>query len=99
MVFDWVLMLDGGPDPVPSGLGKLSLMENVQKLFGLHGIQIKTIAANKLQRIPWRRIMTSSHGNPSVSIEPGYRRLQAGRRTDAKIDNLTTRSQKSGHNC
>src|SRR2546422_10016213 len=98
-MFDRILMLDGGLDPVPRGLGKLSLMENVQKLFGLHGIQIKTITTDKLQRIPWRRIVTSSHGNPSVSIEPGYSRLQAGRRTDAKIDNLTTRSQKSGHNC
>ena len=29
MVFDWVPVLDGGLDLVPSGLGKLSLMENV----------------------------------------------------------------------
>ncbi len=72
MVLDRVLILDGGFDIVPGGLGKLSLMENVQEFFGLQGIQIKAIVTDKLQSIPWRGIMTSGDGNPSVSLEPGY---------------------------
>ena len=85
-------MLDGGLDPVPRGLGKLSLMENVQKLFGLPGIQIKTIVADKLQRIPWLRIVAGRDGNSSVSLEPGHSQLQAGCWTNAEINYLATRS-------
>src|SRR5713226_8311312 len=98
MVLDRILMLDGGLDVVPSGLRKLSLMEDVQKLFGLLRIQIQTIATNKLQRIPLRRIVTGGDGDASVGFEPSHRQLQAGCRTNTKINDLTSCSEQSGHN-
>ena len=97
MVFDRVLMFDGGLDFVPRSLGKFSLMVNVQKLFGLLRIQIQAVAANKLQRIPLRRIVTSSDSHSSVGLEPGHGQLQAGCRTNSKVDYLATRGQQSGH--
>ena len=68
VVFDRVVILDGGLDVIPSSLGKLSLMKNVQKLFSLLRVQIESIAAHKLQRIPLRRIVTGSRGDTSISF-------------------------------
>ncbi len=62
-------MLNGGLDLVPRRLGKFTLMENVQKLLGLLRIQIEAVAANKLQRIPLRRIVTGRNGDTSIRFE------------------------------
>ena len=99
VVFDRVLMLDGGLDLFPRRLGKLSLMVNVQKLVGLLRIQIEAVAAYKLQGIPLRRIVTGRNGDTSIRFEPGHRQLETGSGTNVEIDDLTTGREQSGYHC
>src|SRR5882724_6119113 len=70
MVLDWVLKLYGRLDLVPGSLGKFSLMEYVQELFGLHGIQIKSITAHKFERVPLRWIVTGGDCDATIRFEP-----------------------------
>src|ERR1051326_7143759 len=98
MVCDGILMIDGWPDPVPNGFGKFSLMKNVQKFFGLGRRQIEAVATNKIQSIPWSRVVPGGNANSSIGREPRDSRLQTGCRTNAKIDNVTTGGQQTCHN-
>ena len=99
VVFDRVLILDRGFYLLPCGLGELALMVNIQKLFGLLGVQIESIATNKLQCIPGGRIVTGGNGDSSIRFEPGHGQLETGRRTNSKINNLTTRCEQPGYDC
>src|SRR5947199_10392196 len=98
-MFDRFLILERGLNVVPGGLRELALMINIQKLFSLLWIQIESVAAHKLQGIPWRRIVTGGNGDPSICFEPGHRQLETGRGTNSQIDDLTTRGEQPGHRC
>src|SRR5437899_1113962 len=97
MMFDWILILNRTADLVPDGLGKLALMEYVQELFGLHRIEIKAVAAHKLQRVPVRWIVTCGDSDAPVSFEPGDCQLQTRCRANAQIDYLRTGGEQSRH--
>ena len=95
MVLNWILLLYQRVDLIPFGLSKLSLVENVQELLGLHGVQVKTIATHKLQRVPLRRIVTGGNSDTAIGLKPVHRQLQTRCGANAEIDHLTTSSQQS----
>src|SRR5215207_9754583 len=74
-------------------------MKDVQQLFSLSGIEIKTVTANKLQSVPLPGIVSRSDRNTAVRLQPLHCQLHARRRTNSEIDDFTTRCQQSGQNC
>src|SRR5437016_2248489 len=99
MVLNWISMLNSSLYFVPFGLGKLSLMKYVQKLFGFRGIQVESISPYKLQCVPLGRIVTCSDSDTTLSLEPRDCQLQTWRRTNAEINNLTTCGEQTRHHC
>src|SRR5689334_19126115 len=56
-------------DLFPVGLAKFSLMEDVEQFFRLRRIEIKTVAADKLEGVPAPRIMAGRDRDAAVRLE------------------------------
>ena len=65
----------------------------LEQFFRLLRIEIETVAANKLQRVPLPGIVTGGDRNATICLEPLNRQLHARRRTNTEVDNFTTRGE------
>src|SRR5678816_1065510 len=90
---------DIGLDGVPAGLQKLALMIDVQKLFTLGGIQIKTISPDKFQGVPLRRIVSRSDCDSPVGPQKVERELHARSRADSQVNYLASSRQQARTYC
>src|SRR2546423_2882542 len=93
-----VALDDAASYALPTGLRELALMEDVQKLVGLQGVEVEAVAAHELERVPGLRVVPGGYRDSAVRAEPLDRELKARRRTDAQVYGLATRSEQAREN-
>src|SRR6185369_16671447 len=95
VLLDSIGSLDHLLDSVPTSLGILALVKNIEQFFSLSGIEIQTITTHKLQCVPLPRIVTCSDRDAAVSLQPLHCELYAWRWANTKVDNFTTYRQQT----
>src|SRR5688572_12357794 len=85
-------------DCFPVGFQKLALVKNVEQFLRLLRIEVKTVAANKLQCVPTPGIVTGSDRDAAVSLQPFHCQLHTRRRTNAEIYDFAPRCQQTRQN-
>src|SRR5688500_6609430 len=95
MMCNRIALLDLCLDLVPRGFCKLRLMKDVEELVRLSHIQVKTVAADKFQRVPGFRIVTRCDRDSAVCFEPLDCQLQARGWTHIGIDHSAAASQET----
>ncbi len=60
-----------------------ALVKDVQQLFGLPRVQVKSVAADEFQRVPLRRVVAGGDRNAARRVERLDRKLHRRRGADA----------------
>jgi hypothetical protein len=89
------------PDPadfLSGDLCEIPLMVNVEKFFGLVGIQKQPLGIDEFQGIPFHRVVTCRDRDRTPRADCGGADLDRGDGTDTNIYGLASSRQQAGKN-
>src|SRR5205085_1363135 len=94
-----ISLFDSASDALPSGFGELALVEDVEQFVGLRRVEVESVCANELERVPRLRVVPRGYRNAAIGARPLDCELQARRRADAEVKGFTSRGEKAREHC
>ena len=83
-----ISLFDSASDALPSGFGELGLVEDVEQFVGLRRVEVESVCANELERVPRLRVVPCGYRDAAVGARPLDCELQARRRADAEVNDF-----------